>query len=137
MNDNTVIQKNRVLPPSMDYEFLRKEGLRHIEELAHELWTDYNAHDPGITTMEALCYAITELGYRCGFDIKDLITNANGKIDNGHTLFTAKNILTVNPLTKLDYRKLLVDITGIQNAWLIAGNENQIAGAEEDRKSVV
>lgn len=28
-------------------------------------WTDAEAHDPGITTIELLCYSITDLGYRC------------------------------------------------------------------------
>ena len=83
-------------------------------------WTDYNAHDPGITTLEALCYAITELGYRCGFDMKDFMRNGDSKLVAGQTLFTAKEILTINPLTINDYRKLLVDIEGIHNAWLIA-----------------
>lgn len=120
MADILTIQKNRKLSPSQDYELLRTEGLKHIENLASDLWTDYNTHDPGITILEAVCYAITELGYRCGFDIKDLLTDANGKTVSGQNFFTAKKILTVNPVTKNDYRKLLVDIEGVQNAWMIA-----------------
>ena len=120
MNDNVTIQKNKILPLSQDYEFLRTEGLKHIENLSSDLWTDYNTHDPGITVLEALCYAITELGYRCGFDIKDLLHTAGGELVKGQALFTAKKILTINPLTVNDYRKLLVDINGIHNAWLVA-----------------
>ncbi|MCO4294459.1 hypothetical protein NF867_16475 [Solitalea sp. MAHUQ-68] len=120
MEERTTISKNRRLSQAMDYEFLRKEGLRHIESLSSDLWTDYNVHDPGITILEALCYAITELGYRCGFDMKDLLTDENGDLVSGQTFFTAKQILTVNPLTINDYRKLLVDLIGIQNAWFIA-----------------
>ena len=120
MDEITVIPKNNKLPPSQDYEFLRSEGLKHIENLASDLWTDYNAHDPGITILEVLCYAITELGYRCGFEIKDFLHDKNGALVNGQMLYTAKEILTVNPLTINDYRKLLIDIEGVHNAFMIA-----------------
>jgi hypothetical protein len=120
MNEQTTISKYRQLPPAQDYEWLRQEGLRHIEQLAHANWTDYNAHDPGITILEALCYALTELGYRTGFDMKDLLTTAEGKLVDNQVLFTAKNILTNNPLTINDYRKLLIDIPGVHNAFLFA-----------------
>lgn len=122
MEEFTSIPKSFKPAASQDYELLRSEGLKHIENLASALWTDYNAHDPGITTLEALCYAITELGYRCGFDMKDFLRTADENVADGQTLFTAKEILTVNPLTKNDYRKLLVDIEGIHNAWMIADN---------------
>lgn len=120
MKEITTIPKNRQLPLSQDYEALRGEGLKYIEDLAHTLWTDYNAHDPGITILEALCYAMTEEGYRAGFDMKDLLTKDNGDTVDDQVLFTAKKILTNNPLTINDYRKLLIDIIGVHNAWLFA-----------------
>ncbi|HEY2348327.1 MAG TPA: hypothetical protein VGH64_04900, partial [Puia sp.] len=113
------IPKFPVRPPALDYEFLRREGMVHIEDLAHDIWTDYNTHDPGITMLEALCYAITELGYRSGFDIKDLIPAP--EIIN-QALFTTKEILTIHPLTINDFRKLLIDINGVHNAWLYAND---------------
>ena len=134
MEEFTSIPKTFKPAPSQDYEFLRSEGLKHIENLSSALWTDYNAHDPGITTLEALCYAITELGYRSGFEMKDLLRADDGNLVNGQTLFTAKEILTVNPLTINDYRKLLVDIEGIHNAWLIA--EDSILDANKNRHAV-
>ena len=120
MEEFTSIPKSFKPVASQDYELLRSEGLKHIENLSSAIWTDYNAHDPGITTLEALCYAITELGYRTGFDMKDFLRSADGNLVTGQALFTAKDILTVNPLTINDYRKLLIDIEGIHNAWLIA-----------------
>ena len=118
MEDQLYIDKTRVLPQGQDFNFLRTEGLKYIEELASAFWTDYNTHDPGITILEALCYAITELGYRTDFDTKDLLAAEDGSIDSNQTFFTAKNILTTEPLTIEDYRKLLVDIVGVRNAWL-------------------
>ncbi len=120
MDANPTLRKDQPPPSSQDYEFLRTEGLKYIESLSSDLWTDYNTHDPGITIMEALCYALTELGYRNGFPMKDLLTGDNGRIFDGQNMFTARKILTNNPLTINDYRKLLVDLDGIHNAFLFA-----------------
>ncbi|HYH57047.1 MAG TPA: hypothetical protein VD772_10570, partial [Anseongella sp.] len=116
--EESYIDKSRVLPPTQDYDFLRTEGFKYIEALGSRLWTDYNSHDPGVTILEALCYAITELGYRTDFDIKDLLADPRGNISDKQAFFSARNILSAAPLTTEDYRKLLVDIRGVKNAWL-------------------
>lgn len=118
MPDGITILKTPPLTPDQDYAKLRSLGLEYIEELGSKLWTDYNEHDPGITILEALCYAITELGYRTGMPMQSLLANDKGSIPSSQTLFTAQNILTQAPLTVNDYRKLLIDIPGIHNAWL-------------------
>ncbi len=123
MDELITILKNKLLPASQDYEFLRAEGLTFIENLSHDLWTDYNTHDPGITILEALCYAITELGYRSGFDMKDLLSDEAHKIYENQNFFTAKKILTNNPLTINDFRKLLIDLDGIHNAFFFADDK--------------
>jgi hypothetical protein len=122
-NDNT-IQKNPALRPDQDFANLRQAGLQYIQDLGSNIWTDYNEHDPGITILEALCYAITELGYRTALPMKDLLAGKDGAIPSSQTFYTAKKILTQSPLTIDDYRKLLIDIPGVQNAWL------QIASSE-------
>ena len=119
MSNELFITKGRKLPSSQDFQLLREKGLAYIESLASDLWTDYNTHDPGVTIMEALCYAITELGYRADFDIKDLVADPEGKTDTDQAFFSARNILTCEPVNVEDYRKLLVDINGVHNAWMI------------------
>lgn len=120
MAENLTILKHPILRNSEDYNFLREKGMEYIEALGSSLWTDYNIHDPGITLLELLCYAITDLGYRTSFDIKDILAEPPGiKADfDKQAFFTAREILTVNPRTSQDYRKLLIDIDGIKNAWL-------------------
>ena len=118
MANNDTIQKNPVLKPDQDYAGLRQKGLEYIQELGSDLWTDYNEHDPGITILEALTYAITELGYRVSLPMKDLLAGQNGVIPATQTFFTAKHILTQSPLNEDDYRKILIDIPGVHNAWL-------------------
>lgn len=125
------ILKSRTLPQGADYDFLRGEGLKYIEDLANDLWTDYNTHDPGITIMEALCYAITELSYRCGFDIKDLLADGQGSIGNNQTFFTPREILTNDAYTLLDYRKIMIDLPGVANAWIyVAANTIDVTGTK-------
>jgi hypothetical protein len=119
MKTDYFIAKDRKLLPAQDYDFLRKEGMKYIEKLGNKLWTDYNAHDPGITILEVLSFAITELGYRSSFDIKNILCDRYGKISN-HSFFPASTIFTNAPLTEIDYRKLLIDIDGISNAWFLA-----------------
>src|SRR3546814_18347409 len=84
------IDKKRKLEPAMDYELLRSLGLKYIEELGSKSWTDYNAHDPGITIMEQLCYALTELGYRSDFDILDLMADKDGNIAGLQNFFRSE-----------------------------------------------
>ena len=104
--------------PGMDYARLREEGIKAIAALAGNKWTDYNAHDPGITILEALCYAITDLSYRLDFEMADLLAYPAEQSDGLPQFLTAREILTVNPLTIEDYRKVLIDIDGVKNAWL-------------------
>ena len=113
-----VIPKRPALKPAEDYYFLRREGIGFIEQMGSRFWTDYNLHDPGITILEALCYAITDLGYRLGWDIKDLLAPADPNLDTHQPFFTAREILTVNPWTTDDFRRLLIDLDGVRNAWL-------------------
>ncbi len=104
---------------AFDQQQLYALGLQHVQRLASRIWTDYNVHDPGITTLELLCYALTDLSYRASFPIQDLLASASDNAKNMQDqFFTAKRILPNRPLTWLDYRKLLIDLKGVKNAWL-------------------
>ena len=65
--------------PVLDYAGLVAEGIRQLERLSDGRWTDFNAHDPGITILEAACYALTDLGYRIFHDIPDLLAEGGGR----------------------------------------------------------
>ncbi|MEW6642425.1 MAG: hypothetical protein AB1586_18100 [Pseudomonadota bacterium] len=105
--------------PGLDYDTLRAEALRFLETSASAGWTDFNAHDPGVTTLELLCYALTELGYRTAFPVADLLAGPHGAVDmRRQGLQTPRRILPAAPVTLNDYRKLLVDRVPLANAWL-------------------
>src|SRR5579862_3941165 len=71
--DNTFISKAAPPSVSMDYAALRAQGLAYIQQIASGTWTDHNIHDPGITILENLSYAITDLGARANKNIEDLL----------------------------------------------------------------
>ncbi|MFD2563159.1 hypothetical protein [Aquimarina rubra] len=112
---------------ALSYDFLRSEGIKTIQRLAGDSWTDHNTHDPGITIMEQLCYAITDLAYRLDYDIKDILGN---NVAAYNELYSPATILTNNPVTWSDLRKVVIDIKGVKNAWIekiIAESEGQVA----------
>lgn len=111
----------------MDYDFLRKEGTRLLQKMSGTHWTDYNLHDPGVTILEYLCFAITDLAYRSNFDIEDLLTQKDGTIDYaGNTFIKPADALSSNPVTIKDFRKLLLDrIPGIAGVWIHSLNSRQ------------
>lgn len=129
-NKHISIPKNVETADQTDFHFLRKTGIEYIEKLGGKLWTDYNSHDPGITTLEVLSYAITDLGMRMNLNMEDLLTSED-EDKNIHAQFLkATEILPSRPLTELDYRKLFIDISftaghkrPIRNCWLVPNNE--------------
>lgn len=109
------ISSQKISNPGLDYHNLRAYGIQAIQELTGAFWTDYNEHDPGVTILEQLCYAITDLCYRTDFDIQDHLFN-HPKDD---TFLKAHQILPCNPLTVNDYRKLIFDsVFELKNVWL-------------------
>jgi hypothetical protein len=127
MAEPILLDKKNPLLPSEDYAALRKKGLEGIEKLGHEIWTDYNNSDPGITILEAVCYAITDLAYRTGFEIKDLLAPEQLTEDTWNEIFyTAREILHNAPLTINDYRKMMIDVKGIRNAWIEPSKEYEV-----------
>lgn len=119
MPDSGFLPRAAPLPPSQDYAFLRSAGLRSIERLANAVWTDYNVHDPGVTLLELMAYAITDLGMRAAYPVRDLLTQIrDGAAVSAGDFHLAHQVLVCNPVSFDDLRKLLIDIPGVRNAWI-------------------
>lgn len=122
------IQAYQELPKNMDYDYLRKEGIRHIQELSGDIWTDFNEHDPGITILEQLCYALTELGYKTNYNI-EIFLKESFKQKGNHTFFGAEEIFPCQPYTIDDYRKYVIyNIPEVKNVWLSPSTSNIVRG---------
>jgi hypothetical protein len=131
-NSITISKNNAGFPPYLDFDKLRSEGIAYLGKLSGQLWTDHNVHDPGITILEELCYALLDLGYRTNLPVADILSKNPVDTSKENNFFTPAQILSCNPLTITDYRKLLIDIDGIRNAWLVPADDiTNICGRNE------
>ncbi|PHN01256.1 hypothetical protein [Flavilitoribacter nigricans] len=119
MLDFPTISQNAPRFKSQDYALLREQGIIELQAMAGNIWTDYNLHDPGITLLEALLYAITDLGYRLDHSIPVLLaSHPDGRIALDDHFHRAKEILPNCPYTPQDYWKYFLDIPGLRNVLL-------------------
>ncbi len=102
----------------LDFAFLRTKGIEYIESMGGGLWTDMNVHDPGITFLETICYAITDLSNRINLPIESLVASKEDP-NLQNQFYQAHEILPSSPITALDYRKLFTDIPGVRNSWIV------------------
>ncbi|MDQ1829280.1 hypothetical protein [Massilia scottii] len=107
-------------PDGLDFEALQRAGTTLLQELCGQRWTDYNAHDPGVTMLDQLNYALTELAYRSAFAHEDYLAGCDGQIDlERHALHLPQDILPSEPITADDWRRLLYDrIPEIEDVWV-------------------
>ncbi|SEC21266.1 hypothetical protein SAMN04489761_2390 [Tenacibaculum sp. MAR_2009_124] len=132
LNQHISIPKNVSTKDDLDYYFLRNKGIEYIEKLGGKLWTDFNSHDPGITILEVLSYAITDLGMRINLPIEDVLSSNNSG-DFHEQFFKASEVLPTSPVTESDYRKLFIDIQGVKNCWLTVHKKQVFADLKEGK----
>jgi len=120
MSESKSIPRKKGQAGPYSAEGLKSYGLKVVQDLSGETWTDYNLHDPGVTILEQLCYALTDLIYRTDFDTVDYLTDAGGKIDHEkQALFQAEDIFPSQAITLNDYRKILFDaLPEIDYIWM-------------------
>lgn len=104
-----------------DFHTLRAALIELMQLLSGSVWTDYNEHDAGVTIIEQLCYALTELAFRTDFSVADFLADSKtGNIDQHlHALYPAEAIFVMQPLTEKGYRKLFLDqIPELLTIWI-------------------
>jgi uncharacterized protein len=131
LTEHITIPKNVYTENDLDFQYLKKIGIEYIESMGGKLWTDFNSHDPGITILEMLCYAITDLGNRINMPIEDLLASENNtSLDTQFS--TADKILTTRSVTSLDYRKLFIDLEGVRNCWMKFHKKNVYVNCKDN-----
>ena len=117
-----VIARDPVVPPAQDFDALKSEAIGRLQQLCGH-WTDYNAHDPGVTLVELLSYALTDLGYRATLPVNDLLAGA--KLATRGGIYPPWRALPSPPVTIPDFRRLLLDqVEGLANVWLTPRRES-------------
>src|SRR6266705_823653 len=110
MTPSTAIARERPAELGLDQPRLHALGMDRVRVLAGRVWTDHNLHDPGITILESISYALTELTYRALLPIEDLLAGSDSFASQ-----SAARMLPSHPLTVLDYRRLMIDVAGVGN----------------------
>ncbi|MDV3455381.1 hypothetical protein RZN05_00175 [Sphingomonas sp. HF-S4] len=95
--------------PALDWDGLIAEGRSVLGAMSDGRWTDFNAHDPGITLLEAFAYALTDLAYRAGHPIAELVTGPAEGPDR---------LLVGDAVTPADLRRVAIEVAGVRNAWI-------------------
>lgn len=117
------------LPDYLNYALLKEQAIADLKQLTGDVWTNYNESDPGVTILDQLVYALTELGYCADFPVADVLTSAQGKINYTGQFYLPQNILTTAPITADDYRRLVLDsFPTIQDVYIVA---EQLSGNEQ------
>lgn len=130
MKDALTFKRRKEGENSTDFQALKNRATAWLHELCGNLWTDFNAHDPGVTVLEQLCYALTDIEYRTGFDTADYLTDETGNIDTeGLALYAPSEVLPCRATTVEDYRRILLDrIDEIDNVWIAPMPSSNIRG---------
>lgn len=103
------------LPEAEDFDALFERGLARLRAVSGAVWTDHNLHDPGITILEILCFALTDIAYRMAHPIEDLIATLGTNLD---TLPVGAKALAPAPVTEADIVASLCDqLPGVRNLW--------------------
>ena len=87
------------LPPEQNFTYLKQQAINILQDLAGHVWSNYNDSDPGVTILEQVIYALTELGYVNSFSIEDVLTRPNDHIQYEDQFFRPQVILTTAPVT--------------------------------------
>ncbi len=120
MRDPQTISRASVKSDESAFAALKERGIALAQQISGDNWSDYNTHDPGVTILEQLCYALTELTFHADFDVADLLLNDDGVLDyRAQSLHRPEEIFPCRPTTVADLRKALLDeVREINNVWL-------------------
>lgn len=118
------IERKRDAEDTSGFDGLKREGLKVVQELSGKVWTDFNLHDPGVTILEQLCYALTELLYRTDFKVEDYLTDEEGGLDRARLALHPPDIVfPCRPTTLTDYKTTILDaVIELDNVWLCQGS---------------
>lgn len=99
----------------LGFDALREQAIALAQAASGQLWTDYNLHDPGVTLLEAFCFALSEDVYANRQEVLPLLgLPEDGPVPAAalarHALFSRNEALPSRPLTEADYQRWLFDL---------------------------
>ncbi|MDR1632374.1 MAG: hypothetical protein LBR97_05805 [Dysgonamonadaceae bacterium] len=114
------------------YAKLHQQALDSIQALSGNRWTDFNAHDPGVTILENALYALTEIQYHLQFPFETYLFADKKQPYTEFGLFPGEKIVAPSLVTPADYEKFICENTpGLKNCRIsISDNGKYIIQAE-------
>jgi hypothetical protein len=118
---------------SWDFEQFLRYGIARAQEVSGDVWTDYNEHDPGVTILEQVCYALTDLAYRTGLPTADILASlaesGTGDVRRGddsrgdhagaNPFHPVAASLSTSAVTEEDFRRLVLShFPEVRNVWI-------------------
>ncbi len=113
---------------SWDFEQFLRYGIARAQEVSGDVWTDYNEHDPGVTILEQVCYALTDLAYRTGLPTADILASlpgpvapegGNGRGGDANPFHPVPGLLSTSAVTEEDFRRLVLShFPEVRNLWI-------------------
>lgn len=97
-------------PAALSFDALRQQAIAHAQSASGELWTDYNLHDPGVSLLEVMCYALTEDIYSNERSVPELLgldQAASAQDWQRYALHPAPAVLHCRPCSEDDYQRSL------------------------------
>ncbi|ALT76852.1 hypothetical protein [Paucibacter sp. KCTC 42545] len=97
-------------PSALSFDALRQQAIAHAQAASGELWTDYNLHDPGVSLLEVMCYALTEDIYNAERSVPELLgldQAASAQDWQDYALHPAPAVLHCRPCSEDDYQRSL------------------------------
>lgn len=108
MNDKILYIEQNAIESSLLTE-LQQKTLHELQRLSGGVWTNFNAHDPGVTTSDAANNVLSELNYKLGFDLIDYLVLKQVNFEpEGYGMYIPEKVYPTTPVTLKDYRKLLL-----------------------------
>lgn len=100
---------NQPPDPAENPYWLKSQGIVALQQLVGNVWSLYNDVDPGVTLLEHLCWALSEIAYCAGFPLEDLLAGPDGELAVPDQFPAQIDILSHQPISADDYAKGLYD----------------------------
>lgn len=120
------------------YKHLQDQSLKMIQQLSGKRWTDFNEHDPGVTILDTLHYALLELDYVFESPFDAFLADPDKKEMNFKEvgLLPPDEIFAPAIVTTEDYEKLIMTVDGVQDCRVLPGDDCLYTFLVETKASV-
>ncbi|MDH6343911.1 hypothetical protein M2480_002264 [Parabacteroides sp. PFB2-12] len=91
------------------FPILQKDTGERLQELSGKIWTDFHAHDPGVTLNDVLNYVLTDVDYKLHYNLEDYLNTEQQPFSPEEIgLLSSTAISDSEPITPAEYTQLFL-----------------------------